>query len=69
MSSKGLWPFFAALGDWCMSLPGQAIVCENEGATWLPFEPFRIIKGNEGGNGGKRSAEAIWLSPDPSSLM
>lgn len=25
------------LADWCKSLPGQVIVCEEEGANWLPF--------------------------------
>lgn len=60
---------FDRLGEWCVSRVGQTIVCENEGADWLPFHPFMTIKGNEGGNGGKRSAEAIWLSPDPLGLM
>ena len=38
------------LARWCRSLSGQVIVCENEGATWLPFKPFRVIKGTEGAN-------------------
>lgn len=28
---------FDALGEWCMSRPGQVIVCEAAGAQWLPF--------------------------------
>jgi hypothetical protein len=33
---------FKKLADWCQSLPGQVIVCEEEGATWLPFEPLQM---------------------------
>jgi len=28
---------FAALGEWCQSRQGQVMVCEQSGATWLPF--------------------------------
>ena len=49
------------LGEWCRTRRGQVIACENVGATWLPFEPFRVIKANESRSGGKRSAEAVWL--------
>lgn len=28
---------FDALGEWCKSRDGQVIVCENDGADWLPF--------------------------------
>ncbi len=51
------------LGGWCRSRRGQVIACENVGATWLPFEPFRSIKANESAHGGKNSAEALWLGP------
>lgn len=54
---------FEALARWCRTRPGQVIVCENQGADWLPFEPFLVAKGNESLHGGKRTAEAIWLSP------
>lgn len=50
---------YEALGEWCRSRPGQVMVCENEGADWLPFEPFATIKANEG-RGGKRSVEVLW---------
>ena len=29
---------YAQLGEWCRSRQGQVIVCENRGATWLPFK-------------------------------
>ncbi len=32
---------YAQLAEWCMTRNGQVIVCENLGATWLPFQPFR----------------------------
>ena len=39
---------FEALGRWCLDRQGQVIVCENEGADWLPFEPFATIKNTLG---------------------
>lgn len=52
---------YAALAEWCRARRGQVMVCENDGADWLPFVPFRKCKANEGRNGGKVSAEAIWM--------
>jgi site-specific DNA-adenine methylase len=48
---------YAALASWCSDLDGQVIVCENEGADWLPFRPLASIKASRG-----RSAEAIWTN-------
>lgn len=51
---------YQSLANWCMSLRGQAIVCENEGATWLPFMPFKATKsGNK--TKGTPNREAIWI--------
>ncbi len=50
---------FDALGKWCRSRQGQVIVCENEGATWLPFERLGDVKTTRAN---KRSVEAVWLS-------
>jgi hypothetical protein len=47
---------FDHLGNWCRALPGQVIVCEREGASWLPFTPVAWV--NRGTRG--RSPEAIW---------
>lgn len=47
------------LGCWCVDRIGQVIVCENEGATWLPFKPFATLKP---GVNGKGSREVIWAS-------
>lgn len=46
-----------ALGDWCRQLPGRVVVCEQVGATWLPFMPLASIKSSKG-----RSAEAVWTN-------
>lgn len=51
---------FDALGLWCRSLKGQTLVCENEGADWLPFQPFQSIKATPGGKRTGRSAEVLW---------
>lgn len=51
---------FSTLGQWCRTRPGQVIVCENEGATWLPFQAFRTIKGAEGKNRSGKSIEVLW---------
>ncbi len=53
---------YAALARWSRSRQGQIIVCENVGATWLPFRPWRETKASEAKHGGKISREAIWLS-------
>jgi hypothetical protein len=50
---------YAALGAWCQRAAGQVIVCENEGATWLPFRPFGRFKNNINGAG---SREVIWTN-------
>ena len=45
------------LGAWCQRLLGQAVVCEQAGADWLPFQPFRTTKSTRG-----TSAEVIWTN-------
>ncbi len=46
------------LGRWCRSREGQVIVCENEGAMWLPFRPLVEIKTTRAK---RRSSEVCWL--------
>jgi hypothetical protein len=50
---------YAALADWCRTRPGQVIVCENEGATWLPFRKLADVKTTRAD---RRSKEVYWLS-------
>ena len=52
---------YEGLAAWCVSREGTVIVCENVGATWLPFEPFGRFKANESKRGGKTSEEALCL--------
>ncbi len=32
-----------SLAEWCRERLGWVQVCENDGATWLPFKPFSIL--------------------------
>jgi DNA modification methylase len=45
------------LAGWCRSRSGQVIACENQGADWLDFRPFRIINGQR-----KQSTEVLWTN-------
>lgn len=49
---------FDELADWSRDLPGRAIVCEGEGATWLPFSPMGDFKTFATGS----SPEVVWLN-------
>lgn len=57
---------FAKLGAWCRTRRGQVMVCENEGATWLPFRPFHMARSARPRvgetNDNAVSAEAIWTN-------
>jgi hypothetical protein len=53
---------FQELGVWCQSRNGQTIVCENYGADWLPFKPFRDAHAMIGANRSGRSFECVWYS-------
>lgn len=49
---------YANLATWCESRQGQVIVCENEGAAWLPFESIGTFKAGLNGRGSK---EVMWV--------
>lgn len=51
---------YAALGSWCRERRGQTMVCENAGATWLPFEPFAQLRRGLNKDGGSR--EVLWTN-------
>lgn len=51
---------YAALATWCQERQGQVIVCEQEGANWLPFREFGNLRSAH--KKGARSKEAYWLS-------
>lgn len=43
------------LSQWCLHRQGHLIVCENNNAKWLPFEPFAMTKGMK-----KNSVEVLY---------
>lgn len=45
------------LRTWCADRRGQVIVCEQEGSTWMPFEPMGGLKSTRGS-----SSEVVWVS-------
>lgn len=51
---------YELLARWCRELPGQVVVCEAEGATWLPFAPLRAVRSAASQGRVGRSLEAIW---------
>ena len=51
---------YNVLGSWCKERKGQPIVCENQGATWLPFRYFATIKASPMANKSGVSHEVIW---------
>ena len=47
------------LAEWCKSRKG---LCEQEGADWLPFKPFRSIKACAGKYRKGKSKEVIYTN-------
>ena len=51
------------LGGWTRERRGQAVVCEQEGADWLPFHSaFPAKATTKTGGGDAWSSEAVWTS-------
>ncbi len=48
------------LGSWCRARRGQTMVCENAGATWLPFERFGRFRRSI--NTADGSPEVLWTN-------
>jgi hypothetical protein len=53
------------LGQWCRQRQGHVMVCENEGASWLPFEPFARIRAATRATG----AWVLWQHPPALTLF
>ena len=47
---------YAGLSAWCRSRKGQVLVCESEGADWLPFEPVTTVVGSTH----RKTTEVLW---------
>ena len=58
---------YGNLGSWCRARDGRVVVCENAGATWLPFESFGEIKASANNRSGGISKEVVWIQ-DASAL-
>lgn len=50
---------YGALAEWCRLLDGQVIVCEQNGASWLPFTSLDISHQD---SQGKLKHEVIWTN-------
>lgn len=50
------------LSAWCQDRLGQVVVCEQEGADWLPFREFATIKATTGPKRTGISKEVIWTN-------
>jgi site-specific DNA-adenine methylase len=56
---------FESLGEWCKGRKGQVMVCENEGADWLPFERFATLPSSKMIDGKKQTVEVLWTNKPP----
>lgn len=58
---------YPALGEWCKQRRGQVMVCENKGATWLPFKErlsFQPSINKKDKMTVERSVEVLWQNDD-----
>jgi hypothetical protein len=61
---------FSALSRWSRTRRGQVMVCENVGADWMPFRPFRVGHAATRGSVARNTHEAIWSNePDRQTTM
>lgn len=52
---------YSDLSNWCRSRRGQVLVCENVGASWLPFIPWIDIQANASTGSARVSKEALYI--------
>jgi hypothetical protein len=56
---------YIKLGAWSRGRKGQVIVCENDGAKWLPFKHFRNFHPTVYGDGqSHQSVEVVWTNKE-----
>jgi hypothetical protein len=53
---------YDCLKEWCKTRDGQVIVCENEGADWLPFSPVAKRRGITGRYQKSSATEVVWVN-------
>lgn len=51
---------YPALGVWCRARQGQVIVCEQQGADWLPFRPLYVQWPASGKGEHVPRVEVVW---------
>lgn len=51
---------YEKLANWCRNRNGQVLVCEKNGADWLPFKFFAVAKSTPGSRGKNYSKEVLW---------
>lgn len=53
---------YGHLAAFCRSRRGQVIVCEGEGADWLPFRELAVVSANTNATSTKKNTELIWTN-------
>jgi hypothetical protein len=56
---------FGVLGGWCRTRRGLVIVCEQEGAAWLPFSSIATFRSSPSQVVERRTQEVVWLNRSP----
>jgi len=51
---------YVALAAWCNTRRGQVLVCESEGANWLPFTPITTVVGATH----RKTTEMLWAKSE-----
>lgn len=51
---------YTALAKWASSRSGEVIVCEQAGATWMPFSPFVAAKASNSTGTPRTTMEVAW---------
>lgn len=59
---------YELLAFWCESRKGQVIVCEGDGADWLPFNLLTKSHSNTNNRQTKEVGEYVWTSSRPAYL-
>lgn len=60
---------FEALGTWCQARRGQVIVCEQDGADWLPFEAMKTFRSATGKDRPSETVEVLWTNGPRAGLL
>ena len=56
---------YRALSKWCRSRRGQVMVCEQAGASWLPFRTLASLRASTG----RMTKEAVWESGESQQMI